>query len=88
MKRRPDEQAGIGPGRSLRVIQRYGILVGLAAAVGLLAGAASAAVSPVMVTSTALVVLPQVGQNAAAAYGEPDPFTATQEPGFRRWVMA
>ena len=33
-----------------------------------------------MVTSTALVVLPPAGQNAAAAaHGEPDPFTATQE---------
>ncbi len=66
--------------RSLRVVRRYLILVGLAAAAGLLAGAIAAAVSPVMVTSTALVVLPQVGQNAAAAAdGEPDPFTATQE---------
>lgn len=66
--------------RSLRVIRRYGILVGITAAAGLLAGAAAAAFSPVMVTSTALVVLPQAGQNAAAAaHGEPDPFTATQE---------
>jgi capsular polysaccharide biosynthesis protein len=66
--------------RSLRVVRRYLILVGLAAAAGLLAGATAAAVSPVMVTSTALVVLPQVGQNAAAAAdGEPGPFTATQE---------
>ncbi len=66
--------------RSLRIIRRYGILVGITAAVSLLAGAATAAVSPVMVTSNALVILPQAGQNAAApAGGEPDPFTATQE---------
>jgi capsular polysaccharide biosynthesis protein len=66
--------------RSFRVIQRYGILVGITAAVSLLAGAATAAVSPVMVTSTALVVLPQAGQNAAAATDNgPDPFTVTQE---------
>jgi hypothetical protein len=52
----------------------------MAAAVGLVAGAAAATFSPVMVTSTALVVLPPAGQNAAAAaQGEPDPFTATQE---------
>src|SRR5579859_3617232 len=36
--------------RSLRVVRRYVILVGLAAAAGLLAGATAAAVSPVMVT--------------------------------------
>ena len=64
---------------SLRGIRRYGILVIITAAVGLLAGAAVAAVIPAMVTSTALVVPPQAGQNAAAARGEPGPFTATQE---------
>jgi capsular polysaccharide biosynthesis protein len=66
--------------RSLRVIRRYVILIGITAAAGLLAGVATAAASPVMATSTALVVLPQAGQNAAAAaHGEPGPFTATQE---------
>ena len=66
--------------RSFHVIRRYGILVGIAAAVSLLAGiATAAAVSPASVTSTALVALPQAGQNAVAAGGEPAPFTATQE---------
>ena len=66
--------------RSFHVIRRYGILVGIAVAVSLLAGIATAAVSPAAVTSTALVVLPVAGQNAvAAAGGEPAPFTATQE---------
>jgi capsular polysaccharide biosynthesis protein len=65
--------------RSFHVIRRYGVLVGIAAAVSLLAGIATAAVSPATVTSTALVVLPQAGQNAAAADGEPAPFMATQE---------
>ena len=65
--------------RFFHVIRRYGILVGIAAAVSLLAGIATAAFSPATVTSTALVVLPQAGQNAAAASGEPAPFTATQE---------
>ena len=66
--------------RVFHLIRRYGILVGAAAAVSLLAGIVTAAVSPATVTSTALVVLPQAGQNAAAAAGgEPAPFTATQE---------
>jgi len=67
--------------RSFHVIRRYGILVGIATAVSLLAGIATAAVSPATVTSTALVALPQAGQDAAAAAagGEPRPFTATQE---------
>lgn len=65
--------------RSFHVIRRYGILVGIAAAVSLLAGIATAAVSSAAVTSTALVALPQAGQDAAAGGGEPAPFTATQE---------
>ena len=44
------------------------------------AAVATVAFSPVTVMSTALVVLPQAGQNAAAAAsGQPGPFTATQE---------
>jgi capsular polysaccharide biosynthesis protein len=65
--------------RFFHVIRRYGVLVGIAAAVSLLAGIVTAAVSPATVTSTALVVLPQAGQNAAAPDGEPAPFMATQE---------
>jgi hypothetical protein len=66
--------------RSFHVIRRYGIVVGIAVTVSLLAGIATAAVSPVTVTSTALVALPQAGQDAVAASGgEPAPFTATQE---------
>lgn len=66
--------------RFLQVIRGYAILLGITAAVSLLAGTATAAASPVTVTSTALVLLPPVGQKtAAAANGEPGPFTATQE---------
>jgi capsular polysaccharide biosynthesis protein len=74
-------QSAPDPRRSAHVIRRYGILVGITAVAGLLAGAVTAAAfSPVMVTSTALVVLPQTGQTAAAAANvEPDPFMATQE---------
>ena len=64
---------------SFPVIRRYGTVVGIAVAASLLAGIAAAAVSPATVTSTALVALPQAGQDAAAAGGEPAPFTATQE---------
>jgi hypothetical protein len=45
--------------RSLRVIRRYGVVVGLAVAAGLLAGTATAAFSPLRVTSTAVVLLPR-----------------------------
>jgi hypothetical protein len=66
--------------RALQVIRRYGILVGITAAAGLLAGVAAAASSPVTVTSTALVLLPQAGQaTVAAARAGPGPFTVTQE---------
>jgi capsular polysaccharide biosynthesis protein len=72
------------PRRSPRVMWRSGILVAIMAAVGLLAGVATAAMVPVMVTTSALVILPQAAQNAAAVAtaavaGQPDGFTATQE---------
>jgi capsular polysaccharide biosynthesis protein len=66
--------------RFLQVIRRYAILLGVTAAVSLLAGIAAAAASPVTFTSTALVLLPAVGQQtAAAASGVPGPFAATLE---------
>lgn len=69
--------------RPVRGTRRPSFLVVIMAAVGLLAGVATAAIVPVMVTSSALVFLPQAAQNAAAAAapatGQPDGFTATQE---------
>ena len=70
--------------RSGQLVRRHKLLVGIMVAVGLLAGGAYAVLDPPMVTSTALVVLPQSGQAesngaAAAANGVPDPYTATQE---------
>jgi hypothetical protein len=53
--------------RFLQVIWRHGVLVGIAAGAGLLAGAVFAALSPVMVTSTALIVLPQSSPSMATA---------------------
>jgi len=66
--------------RSLRIIRRYAIPVCITAAAGLIAGIATAAVSPARVTSTAVVMLPQAQLDTpVAADGQPDPFTATQE---------
>jgi capsular polysaccharide biosynthesis protein len=70
--------------RSIQIIRRHKVLMGIAVALGLLAGGAYAVLKPTMVTSTALVLLSPSGQavqNAAAAAGngEPDPYTETQE---------
>jgi capsular polysaccharide biosynthesis protein len=65
---------------TMHIVWRHRFLVGVIAAVGLLAGAAYAVLRPPMLTSTALVVLPQSAQSAqAAASGAPDAFTATQK---------
>ena len=69
---------------SIQIVRRHRLLVGIMVALGLLVGGAYAVLDPPMVTSTALVLLPQSGQAgvngaAAAANGVPDPFTATQE---------
>ena len=70
--------------RSVQIVRRRKLLVGIMVALGLLVGGAYAVLYPPMVTSTALVLLPQSGQAelngaAAAANGVPDPYTATQE---------
>ena len=52
---------------SRNIFRRYGILVGAAVAASLLAGVVTAAFSPAMVTSTALVALPATTLTAAAA---------------------
>lgn len=66
--------------RSVQIVRRHKILVGIAAGLGLLIGAACAALDPPMLTSTALVALPQPAQSAqATASGAPYSYTATQE---------
>jgi capsular polysaccharide biosynthesis protein len=69
--------------RSPQLIRRYGALVGITVAAGLLAGAVTAAYSPALVTSSALILLPQPAQTvqgpAGGANGGADPYTATQE---------
>jgi hypothetical protein len=64
------------PRRSISIIRRHGALLGLAMAVGLLAGAVFAAFSPVRVTSTAFVMLPQSDVAAAVGVARSDPVLA------------
>jgi capsular polysaccharide biosynthesis protein len=66
--------------RSMQIVRRHKILVGIVVALGILAGAAYAVLKPPMLTSTALIALP-VSQSVqpATSTGAPDPFTATQE---------
>ena len=64
------------PRRSISIIRRHGALVGFAIAAGLLAGALFAAVSPVMVTSTALVLLPRPDVATAVTTVRSDPVLA------------
>jgi len=71
--------------RSLRIIWRHKLLMGVAVALGILACGAYAVLKPTVVTSTALVLLSssgQAGQSAAAVAGNGggvDPYTQTQE---------
>lgn len=70
--------------RSVQIVRRHKLLMGIMVALGILAGGAYAFLKPSMVTSTALVLLSQSSQAAqagaeAAANGGPDPYTVTQE---------
>lgn len=71
--------------RPLQIVRRHKLLVGVLVALGLLGGGGYATFHPPLVTSTALILLPQVGgqsvQNGAAGNGDnaPNPFTEAQE---------
>ena len=69
--------------RSVQILRRRKGLMSIMVALGLLAGSAYATVNKPVLTSTALVLLPQSAQAeegaAAAAAGESDPYMATQE---------
>ena len=67
--------------RSAQIVRRHKILVGIVVTLGILAGGAYAVLNPPMLTSTALVALPQspLSTEPAATAGGTDPFTATQE---------
>ncbi len=64
-----------------QLVRRVWATVAEVAVVGLAAGVVFAALHPPVLTSTALVVLPQPGQSAqlVISTGAPDPYTATQE---------
>ena len=67
--------------RSVQLVRRHKWLVGGVTVLGLVAGGAYSTLRPPMLTSTALIVLPQSAQaaaGAAATNGNPDPYTATQ----------
>ena len=52
--------------RSMQIIRRHKLLMGIMVALGILAGGAYAVLKPSMVTSTALVLLSQSSQAAQA----------------------
>jgi capsular polysaccharide biosynthesis protein len=66
--------------RSMQIVRRHKVLVGVFVTLGILAGAAYVVLKPPMLTSTALIALPipQTVQPATST-GVTDPFTATQE---------
>ena len=77
-------QQALGLRGSIQIVARHKLLAGIMVALGLLVSGVYAVLHPPMVTSTALVLLPQSGQAAlngaqATANGGPDPYTATQE---------
>ena len=53
--------------RAIQIVRRHRVLVAIAVLLGIVAGGAYATFHPPMLTSTALVVLPQSAQSAAAA---------------------
>ena len=57
--------------RSIQIVRRHKLLVGIMVALGLLAGGAYAVLNPPMVTSTALVLLPQSGKLHRAEQRQP-----------------
>jgi capsular polysaccharide biosynthesis protein len=65
--------------RSVQIVRRHRILIGVVALLGLLVGAAYSVLRPPALTSTALVVLPQAAQsNLAPGETGPDGYMATQ----------
>ena len=63
--------------RSAQIVRRHRILVGVVTALGLLLGAAYSVLTPLKLTSTALVVLPEAVQSAASTAGSGNTTTNT-----------
>ena len=79
-------QQGLDLSKSIQIVRRHRILVGVMLVVGFLVGCGYAVIFPAKLTGTALVVLPQSTQSAAAAAAQgatggtvPDGYTSTQE---------
>jgi capsular polysaccharide biosynthesis protein len=70
--------------RSVQIVRRRKLLVGVIVVLGILAGCAYSVLNPPLMTATALVALPPSAQSAAAGGSSgtstgPDSYTATQE---------
>ena len=65
--------------RSMQIVRRHKVLVGIVVALGILGGAAYAVLNPPMLTSTALVALQPPPTAAAITTSGTDIFTPTQE---------
>jgi capsular polysaccharide biosynthesis protein len=66
--------------RSMQIVRRRKLLVGILVALGILGGAAYAIAKPAMLTSTALIALtPSATVQPATTTGGTDAYTATQE---------
>jgi capsular polysaccharide biosynthesis protein len=64
--------------RSVQIVRRHKILVGVVAILGLLMGAAYAVLKPPLLTGTALIVLPPSAQNTQSGQNTVSPYTETQ----------
>ena len=66
--------------RSIQIVRRHKLLVGVVVALGILGGAAYAVLRPPMLASTALIAFPAPAttQQAATTTSGQDPYTATQ----------
>ena len=54
--------------RSMQIVRRHKVLVGIVVALGIVGGAAYAVLKPPMLTSTALIALPAAGEHAAGRH--------------------
>ena len=58
--------------RSIHIVRRHKVLVGVLVVIGILVGCAYSVIFPAKLTATAYVVLPQSSQSAAAAAANAD----------------
>jgi capsular polysaccharide biosynthesis protein len=74
-------QKALDLNRSALIVRQHKILLGIVVALGIVVGGAYAVLNPPILTSTALIALPQspLSSQPAATAGGTDPYTATQE---------